>query len=206
MPSKHPTIESAGFVKSSSTPDQCPPPKLPEFAFIGRSNVGKSSLINCLTGVKNLAKTSSTPGKTQLINHYLVNDAWYLVDLPGYGYASLSKTAKAELAEMIESYFTRRQNLLNVYLLVDCRHAPQPIDLEFMAWLAGNGLPFTIVFTKSDKLNRQQLSAHIGQYQRALSEEWEELPPMIITSSETGLGREDLLSDIRSLCSRFGAE
>ncbi|MFM7195083.1 MAG: GTP-binding protein, partial [Bacteroidota bacterium] len=135
-----------------------------------------------------------------------INESWYLVDLPGYGYASLSKSAKAALSEMIESYFTRRQNLMNVYLLVDCRHAPQPIDLEFMAWLAGNGLPFTIVFTKSDKLTRQQLSVHTEQYKRALSEEWEELPPMMITSSETGLGREGLLSEIKSLCTQFGGE
>lgn len=206
MPQYPSKITSAGFVKSSSVLSQCPPASLPEFAFIGRSNVGKSSLINMLTGVKNLAKTSSTPGKTQLINHYLINESWYLVDLPGYGYAALSKSAKAALSEMIGSYLNGRTNLLNIYLLVDVRHAPQPVDLEFMAWLAGSGLPFTIVFTKADKLTKQQLSRQVDLYRRSLSEEWEELPPMLITSSDTGAGRKELLQEITTLCGRSGEE
>jgi len=190
-------------VKSSANLSQCPKPDRPEFAFIGRSNVGKSSLINMLTGVRNLAKTSSTPGKTQLINHYLVEERWYMVDLPGYGYASLSKKDREALSTMIESYLTGRDNLMNIYLLVDSRHEPQAIDLEFMEWLAVNGLPFTIVFTKSDKLNRQELARSLSRYRKALEETWEELPPFIITSSEEGMGKKELLSDISSIRERF---
>ena len=177
----------------------CPQTTEIEYAFIGRSNVGKSSLINMLTNHKGLAKTSSMPGKTILINHFLINDEWYLVDLPGYGYAKRSKKEQDKLVEMIRGYILRREQMANLFLLIDSRHKPQQIDLEFMEWLGENGIPFSIVFTKADKLSRSQLSINIKVYLDALEEQWEEIPPYFITSAETQLGREELLGYIEEI-------
>ena len=186
-------VKSAVFEKSSTEVQQCPPPTRPEYAFIGRSNVGKSSLINKVCNKTKLAKTSSTPGKTQLINHFLINEEWYLVDLPGYGYAKMPLRLKQKMEKMISYYLLKRQNLLNVFVLIDSRHKPQQIDLDFMMSLAENQLSFAIVFTKSDKNKKKQLIDNIEAYKKILLESWEELPPYFITSSETGLGAEDLL-------------
>jgi GTP-binding protein len=194
-------IRTAEFVKSSSSHKECPAGQLPEFAFIGRSNVGKSSLINLLTGKKGLAKTSSTPGKTTLINHFLINKNWYLVDLPGYGFAKVSKTAKEKFNQMIEDYFESRSNLINTYLLIDCRHKPMLVDLSFMEWLASNGRSFTIVFTKTDKLTKNQLQQAVQQYRNEMLKTWEEFPPFLISSVITNLGRQDILDDITALIS-----
>ncbi len=192
-------IRSAEFVKSSSGHRDCPQAPFPEFAFIGRSNVGKSSLINMLTGKKGLAKTSSTPGKTTLINHFLINGRWYLVDLPGYGFAKVSKTAKEKFNQMIEDYFESRANLVNTYLLIDCRHKPMLVDLSFMEWLASNGRSFTIVFTKTDKLTRNQLQQSVQQYRNEMLKTWEEFPPFLISSGVTNTGRQEILKDIEEL-------
>mgnify|MGYP003332333780 CR=1 FL=1 len=192
-------IRSAEFVKSSSGHRDCPQSPFPEFAFIGRSNVGKSSLINMLTGKKGLAKTSSTPGKTTLINHFLINGRWYLVDLPGYGFAKVSKTAKEKFNQMIEDYFESRANLVNTYLLIDCRHKPMLVDLSFMEWLASNGRSFTIVFTKTDKLTRNQLQQSVQQYRNEMLKTWEEFPPFLISSGVTNTGRQEILKDIEEL-------
>ena len=181
------------FVKSSTREIDCPEAQLPEYAFIGRSNVGKSSLINLLTGRKKLAKTSSTPGKTQLINHFIINEGWYLVDLPGYGWARVSKIAKAEWKKMIDDYLRKRQNLTNVFVLVDIRHDPQKIDLEFINWLGEEGIPFCIVFTKADKLGKTQVQASVATYRKILKKDWEELPQQFITSSEDKVGKEEIL-------------
>lgn len=189
-------IVSASFVMSNTQVDKCPPPKLPEFAFIGRSNVGKSSLINMLVGQKSLAKTSAKPGKTQTINHFLVNEQWYLVDLPGYGYASVSRDQRADWGGMIEQYLTKRTNLYCTFVLIDSRLAPQAIDLDFVHWMGQRALPFCLVFTKSDKLKRNELARAIQTWQNTLSETWEELPPHIITSAETKTGRDQLLDFI----------
>lgn len=192
-------IKSAEFVKSSAKESDCPEAKFPEYAFIGRSNVGKSSLINLLTERKKLAKTSSTPGKTQLINHFLINDFWYLVDLPGYGWARVSKTSKAEWKKMIDTYLRNRVNLTCVFVLVDIRHDPQKIDLEFINWLGEEGIPFSIVFTKADKLGKTQTQSSIATYSKKLKENWEELPQMFVTSSEDKTGREEVLKYIDQL-------
>lgn len=192
-------IQSATFVKSSSVHDDCPAADRPEYAFIGRSNVGKSSLINMLTGRNKLAKVSSRPGKTQLINHFLINENWYLVDLPGYGWAKVSKTEKAKWKQMIDGYLLDRSNLICVCLLIDCRHEPQPIDLEFMEWLGEEGVPFVIVFTKTDKLTRTKLDSSIARYRKVLKKSWEELPPQFLTSSETSVGREELIKYIEEI-------
>lgn len=192
-------IKSAEFVKSSAKEADCPEAKFPEYAFIGRSNVGKSSLINLLTERRKLAKTSSTPGKTQLINHFVINDAWYLVDLPGYGWARVSKTAKADWKKMIDNYLSKRLNLSCVFVLVDIRHDPQKIDLEFIDWLGEEGIPFCIIFTKADKLGKTQTQSSIATYNKKLKERWEELPQMFVTSSENKTGREDVLSFIHRL-------
>lgn len=189
-------IKEAEFVKSSPNLNQCPKPDKPEYAFIGRSNVGKSTLINALTGNKSLAKTSSTPGKTQLINHFLVNREWYMVDLPGLGYAKIAKTERAKWEKMIYDYFLKRLNLLNTFILVDSRHEPQKIDLELMGWFGANQLPFCIVFTKSDKMKPAALKANIEGYKKRLLEEWEELPQMFITSSEKKNGLDEIISFI----------
>ena len=189
-------IKSAEFVISNSQVSKCPTTGLPEYAFIGRSNVGKSSLINMLTGHKGLAMTSQKPGKTQLINHFIINDAWYLVDLPGYGYARLSKDGREKLKKMIEDYTLERKELICLFVLVDARHDPQKIDLEFIEWLGEEGVPFALVFTKADKLTKGKLAANIESYKARLRQQWEELPPLFITSSEERLGREELLDYI----------
>ena len=193
------TIKSAEYVISSARVEQCPAGELPEFAFIGRSNVGKSSLINMLTGRAGLAKTSATPGKTILINHFLINGQWYRVDLPGYGYAKRGMGQREELQRMIAGYILRREQMVNLFLLIDSRHEPQRIDLEFITWLGENGIPFSIVFTKADKLAKGKLTANIKGYLNELSEQWEELPPYFITSSETRQGRDELLDYIDSI-------
>ena len=189
-------IKSAEFVISNSEVAKCPDSKLPEYAFIGRSNVGKSSLINMLTNRKNLAKTSSRPGKTQLINHFLINDNWHLVDLPGYGYAKVSKSAKRTFQKFITAYFEQRPQLVCAFVLIDSRHEPQPIDLDFMAWLGEHQVPFCIIFTKADKLKPQALKRNITQYQRQMLETWSEMPQYFISSASAGMGKENVLEFI----------
>jgi GTP-binding protein len=189
-------IKTAVFVKSSSLNEQCPKADRPEYAFIGRSNVGKSSLINALTGHGNLAKTSSKPGKTQVINHFMINDAWYLVDLPGYGYAKVSQTDRQKWAGMIDGYLFNRENLTCTFVLVDSRIEPQKIDLEFMEKLGANGVPFCIVFTKTDKLRPHQLQAQLDNYRTKLLETWQEVPLIFVTSSESRVGQKELLAQI----------
>ena len=186
-------IKSAEFLVSSARIDQCPKTNLPEYAFIGRSNVGKSSLINMLTGKSKLAKTSATPGKTVLINHFVINGEWYLVDLPGYGYAKRSKKDTEKFEHMITTYILDREQLTNLFLLIDVRHEPQQIDLEFMEWLGENGVPFSIVFTKADKVSKAKLKGNVTHYLTELKKQWEELPPYFVTSSEAKLGREEIL-------------
>ena len=189
-------IKKAEFTISSAKLSQCPKEEKMEFAFIGRSNVGKSSLINMLTNHKNLAKTSATPGKTLLINHFNINDAWYIVDLPGYGFAKRSKKVQDDIEKMISSYILQREQLANVFLLIDIRHDPQKIDREFMDLLGSNGVPFSIVFTKADKLGPVKAKQNVSKYLNSLKETWEELPPHFITSSEKRQGRDELLSYI----------
>ena len=189
-------ITSAEFIISNSRVEKCPTTGLPEYAFIGRSNVGKSSLINMLTGRKGLAMTSQKPGKTQLINHFLINRDWYLVDLPGYGYARLSRDGRDGLRRMIEDYIIERTALVCLFVLLDSRLEPQRIDLEFIEWLGEGGIPFALVFTKADKLSRGKLAANIAAYKERLLQQWEELPPLFITSAEARLGRDELLSYI----------
>ena len=192
-------IKSAEFVISNSRVKKCPTTGLPEYAFIGRSNVGKSSLINMLTARKGLAMTSQKPGKTQLINHFIINDAWYLVDLPGYGYARLGKDSRDSLRRMIEDYVLERKELVLLFVLLDCRHDPQKIDLEFIQWLGEEGVPFALVFTKADKLSKGRLAANVEAYKAKLREEWEELPPIFVTSSEERMGRDELLGYIEEI-------
>ena len=187
---KNIAIKSAKFVISNTDLRKCPQDGKPEYAFIGRSNVGKSSLINMLTGQKKLAMTSATPGKTLLINHFLINDEWYLVDLPGYGYAKRSKSQNEQLQHIISSYVLDREAMTLLFVLIDCRHAPQKIDLEFFSWLGENGVPFSIIFTKADKLTKTQLASNVESYKKVLLEEWEELPPVFVTSSDNGTGRK----------------
>lgn len=186
-------IKTAEFVISNTDIAKCPTPQLPEYAFIGRSNVGKSSLINALTQRKSLAKVSGKPGKTQTINHFLINDDWYLVDLPGYGYAKTSKKNRSAFASIIRTYILNRQNLVALFVLVDCRHDPQPNDLAFMRWLAENEIPFVIVFTKGDKLPEPKLNTQIKRYTHELKKEWDPTPPMIITSATARTGLNELL-------------
>ena len=193
------TIRSAVFTVSSPSCAKCPQEDKPEYAFIGRSNVGKSSLINMLTGVKGLAKTSGRPGKTQLINHFLINGEWYLVDLPGYGYARISRTEREAWLKMIRGYFLNRKQLANTYVLVDSRIPPQRIDLEFIQFLGENGVPLTIVFTKTDKEKQREVMANIKLMKQELGKVWEELPPMLLTSAATGYGREALLDQIETI-------
>jgi len=193
-------IKSAQFVISNSDVEKCPPSLLPEYAFIGRSNVGKSSLINSICNKKRLAKTSSRPGKTQLINHFLINDNWYLVDLPGYGYARASKTQKKVFQSFITEYFKKRKQLMNAFLLIDLRHKPQIIDLNFMQWLGANQIPFSLVFTKADKLKPKVLEKNIKDYtSEMLAKAWEELPPVFVTSSLHRTGGDELLNYIDQL-------
>lgn len=192
-------ITSAKFEISNSDVAKCPATARHEYAFIGRSNVGKSSLINMLTGQRKLAMTSATPGKTTLINHFLINGSWYIVDLPGYGYARRSKTDRDKLQHIIEDYILERPQMTCLFVLVDSRHKPQVIDLEFMEWLGENGVPFAIVFTKADKLSRTAAEANVEAYKAELLKQWEELPPIFVTSSEKGIGREELLEYIGEL-------
>ena len=192
-------IKSATFSISSPNYHKCPQDGRPEYAFIGRSNVGKSSLINMLTGVKGLAKTSGRPGKTQLINHFLINNEWYLVDLPGYGYARTSKSSRAQWSTMMRDYFLHREQLTNTYVLVDSRIPPQRIDLEFLEFLGSHGVPLTIVFTKSDKEKQREVMGNIKLMKQALTEQWDPLPPMVLTSSLTGYGRDTLLDQIEQI-------
>lgn len=189
-------IKSANFVKSSSKWQECPEPNIAEYAFIGRSNVGKSSLINAMMNKKDLAKTSQTPGKTQLINHFLVNEEWYLTDLPGYGYAKVSKSQRKDFEKLIMNYILNRKNLVNLFTLVDIRHTPQKIDLEFMEWCAESGIPFSIIFTKADKLKPNAVTQNVETYQQKLLETWEELPELYITSAERKEGGENILNFI----------
>ncbi len=192
-------INSARFVISNTDVKKCPDGSRHEYAFIGRSNVGKSSLINMLTGRKGLAMTSATPGKTMLINHFLVNDDWYIVDLPGYGYARRGLESRKKLQDIIEGYILHRQQMTNLFVLIDSRHEPQKIDMDFFRWLGENGIPFSIVFTKTDKLGKEACKRNIEAYCSALLEEWEELPPVFKTSSVSGEGRENILDYISQL-------
>lgn len=192
-------INSAKFEISSPDVTKCPVSDKNEYAFIGRSNVGKSSLINMLTGRKNLAHTSSTPGKTMLINHFIINDEWYIVDLPGYGFAQRGKESRDKLRKMIEGYVLERQQMTNLFVLIDSRHEPQKIDLEFMEWLGENGVPFSIIFTKLDKLGPEAGRRNINKYTKVLSIQWEELPPIFISSSIDGRGKNEILEYIEEI-------
>lgn len=192
-------VKSAEFVVSNTDYRKCPDTGLPEYAFIGRSNVGKSSLINMLTNNKGLAKTSVRPGKTQLINHFLINQKWYLVDLPGYGYARTSKTSREKWQKMITDYLLNREALINVFVLVDSRIPPQKIDLEFINFLGMNGVPLSIIFTKIDKQKQRDVAATVNNYKRTLAETWEDLPEMLLTSSVSHYGREQVLNRIEEI-------
>ena len=192
-------IKKAEFTLSAPNVSMCPKDTKPEYAFIGRSNVGKSSLINMLTNNKRLAKTSSTPGKTLLINHFIINKEWYLVDLPGYGYAKRSKKEVDKLDQMIRGYILQREQLMNVFVLVDIRLDPQKIDLEFIEWLGVSGIPFSIVFTKADKLTPNKCRQAMEAYRQKLQETWEELPPMFLTSAEKKDGRDEVLDYIEKI-------
>ncbi len=189
-------INSAQFIKSSNSYKECPTDQLPEYAFIGRSNVGKSSLINMLTGRKDLAKTSGTPGKTRLINHFLINEAWYLCDLPGFGYAKVSKTIREKWDLIIKNFLLKRSNILCSFLLIDTRHEPLKNDMAFLHWMGSHALPLVIIFTKADKLSKAKQHYHLSNYEKSLSEYWEPLPQYIVTSSKTEMGKEEILSII----------
>lgn len=192
-------IRSAEFIISNTDYLKCPPGNLPEYAFIGRSNVGKSSLINMLTNNSKLAKTSSTPGKTLLINHFLINKEWYLVDLPGYGFAKRSQKEQEKIQGIITSYILNRMQMTNLFVLIDIRHEPQKNDLEFIEWLGENEIPFSIIFTKADKLGVTRAKSNVLHYMDILKEQWEELPPYFITSSETKRGRDEVLDYIEQI-------
>ena len=192
-------IKSAEFVVSNSKVDLCPKSSLPEYAFIGRSNVGKSSLINMLTGRKALAKTSAKPGKTQLINHFLINKNWHLVDLPGYGYAQVSKSTKKVFQKFITAYFEKREQMVCAFVLIDSRHKPQAIDMEFMQWLGEHGIPFCIIFTKADKLKPKALEKNINNYQAEMLQYWEEMPEFFITSASSSIGKDEVLEYIENI-------
>lgn len=189
-------IKTAEFVKSSGKWQECPEPTLPEYAFIGRSNVGKSSLINAMMNHKDLAKTSGTPGKTQLINHFMINEKWYLTDLPGYGYARVSKTLRKEFENLIINYILNRKNLVNLFVLIDARHTPQKIDIEFIEWCGESGIPFSIVFTKADKLKPNVVLANVEKYKEELQKRWEDLPEIYVTSAEKKVGGDEILKFI----------
>lgn len=191
-------IKQAEFVSSETDVKKCPPAGKPEFAFIGRSNVGKSSLLNMLTSRKNLAKISNRPGKTQTINHFIINENWYLVDLPGYGYASVSKEKRAGFGKIIEHYILQRENLHCLFILLDARLEPQKIDLEFIQWSGEKEIPLCLIFTKADKLTKNQLHRNLSIYRKTLQKSWEELPAMLVTSSTTRAGKEELLTFIEN--------
>jgi len=192
-------IKTAEFIISNTEVSKCPSDGKAEFAFIGRSNVGKSSLINMLTAKKGLAKTSGTPGKTQLINHFLINEHWYLVDLPGYGYAKVSRSQRSSFERFIADYLTKRETLYNIFVLLDARLEPQKIDLEFMNWCGQKGLPFSMVFTKVDKLSSTALQKNMAKYKKEMLKYWAEMPPVFTTSSESGFGKEPLLNYIEQI-------
>lgn len=199
-------IKTADFVVSNSKVDHCPKSSLPEYAFIGRSNVGKSSLINMITGRKSLAKTSAKPGKTQLINHFLINQNWHLVDLPGYGYAQVSKSTKKVFQKFITAYFEERTQMICAFVLIDCRHKPQPIDMEFMRWMGEHNVPFCIIFTKADKLKEKDLEKNIADYQAEMLETWEQMPQYFITSATTKLGQDEVLDYIDAVNESLGKD
>lgn len=196
-------IKTAQFFISSQKISQCPKQELPEYAFIGRSNVGKSSLINMLCGVKDLAKISSTPGKTKLINHFLINNSWYLVDLPGYGYAKSAKSERSKWIKMIENYLTNRESLMIIFVLIDSRIEPQTNDLKFIEWLGTNQIPFSIVFTKTDKIKTALITQNTNKFKEELLKQWEELPAIFLTSSKYAVGKESLISYIESTIGLF---
>jgi len=197
-------VKEAAFVKSSQNNDQCPEDGRPEYAFIGRSNVGKSSLINMLVNRKNLAKTSGTPGKTQLINHFIIDNSWYVVDLPGYGYAKVSKGERKGFHKLITDYLGKRSTLVTVFMLIDSRHEPQKIDLEFMRWLGENQVPFCLVFTKIDKCTSNELSKNMARYKKRLLADWQSLPPVFTSSASSKIGRLELLGYIDGLNKAIG--
>jgi GTP-binding protein len=192
-------IKTAQFITSNTDVRKCPQGTLPEYAFIGRSNVGKSSLINMITNHKGLALTSQKPGKTQLINHFIINSEWYLVDLPGYGYAQRGKTGRENIKRIIENYILGREQLTSLFVLIDCRHKPQKIDLEFMEWLGENGVPFSIIFTKIDKISKGRLNENMEIYKSIMYETWDELPPMLTSSAEMRGGKEEILDYIHKI-------
>ena len=199
-------IKNATFIISNTDENKCPEGDRPEYAFIGRSNVGKSSLINMLTNRKGLAMTSQMPGKTVLINHFLINDEWFLVDLPGYGYAQRGAEGRERIRRIIEGYIMGRAQLTSLFVLIDCRHEPQKIDLEFMEWLGENGVPFAIIFTKIDKISKGRLNENVNRYKERLLETWEELPPIFYTSSEKKEGKEELLDYIEQVNKGLASE
>ncbi len=192
-------IKEARFIVSNSKVEKCPKPDRPEYAFIGRSNVGKSSLINMLTNKKSLAKISGKPGKTQLINHFLINEDWYLVDLPGYGYAKVPKAERLKWEQFLKKYIVKRENLYCLFVLIDSRHKAQPVDLKFMEWLGVSEIPFSIIFTKTDKLKPEELEANLKAYEEKMFETWETMPGYFISSSETGAGKNEILDFIETV-------
>lgn len=192
-------IKTAEYLMSNDDYRKCVKPDKPEFAFIGRSNVGKSSLINMLTSNSKLAKTSASPGKTQKINHFVINNQWYLVDLPGYGYAKVSKSQRAVFRKMIDDYILNRQNLVNLFVLIDCRHEPQDIDVEFINWLGESRVPFTIIFTKADKIGPNALKDKVEAYKEHLLQTWENLPDMLVSSAVSKMGQEEILDYIEKI-------
>jgi len=192
-------IKQARFLISNTDVKKCPAPDRPEYAFIGRSNVGKSSLINMLVGQNSLAKVSVKPGKTQLINHFIIDESWYLVDLPGYGYAKISISVKEKFQKLISNYILNRENLYCLFVLIDVRHSPQKIDLEFTTWLGENHIPFAIIFTKADKLGKVSVAQNVGAYTQELKMLWEELPPILVSSSHDGTGRDEIISFIENV-------
>jgi len=192
-------IKQARFLISNTDVKKCPAPDRPEYAFIGRSNVGKSSLINMLVGQKNLAKVSVRPGKTQLINHFIIDESWYLVDLPGYGYAKIALSVKEKFQKLISRYILDRENLYCLFVLIDIRHSPQLIDIEFITWLGENNIPFAIVFTKADKLGKAGIEKNVAAYTKEMEKVWEEMPPILVSSSLNGLGKDEIISFIENI-------
>jgi len=192
-------IKQARFLISNTDVKKCPAPDRPEYAFIGRSNVGKSSLINMLVGQNSLAKVSVKPGKTQLINHFIIDESWYLVDLPGYGYAKISISVKEKFQKLISNYILSRENLYCLFVLIDVRHAAQQIDIEFITWLGENHIPFAIIFTKADKLGKVSVSKNVGAYTQELKKLWEDLPSILVSSSQDGTGRDEIISFIENI-------